>query len=53
MKLQIELRNLNFNLEAIKREYQNHTSRCQQITKEVSKWGKKSEPKLQFLNPRK
>lgn len=53
MKPQVEIGNVIFNLDAIKREYQAHTSRCQQIAKEVNKWGKKTKPEFQFLNQQK
>lgn len=47
------LKQTKFNIDAIKKEYEEHASKCQQIAKEVNKWGKKTKPNLQFLKPRK
>lgn len=33
----------------LKKKYDEHTSRCRQIAKEVEKWGKKTKPDLSFL----
>lgn len=38
--------------EKIKKKYDEHTSRCRKIAKEVEKWGKKTKPNLSFLNPK-
>ncbi len=41
--------NLNIDLNAIKKQYNEHASKCQKIYQEVDKWGKKTAPKLKFL----
>mgnify|MGYP003593169203 CR=1 FL=1 len=56
MKKQIDLSQLNqvnFDVAAIKKQYDEHTSRCKQIAEEVNKWGRKTTPNLQFLKPKK
>lgn len=40
---------LQVNIDAIKKRYEQHTSQCQKIAKEVEKWGKKQQPNLSFL----
>lgn len=40
------------NLEKLKEQNHAHTSKCQEIAKEVEKWGKKTKPNLSFLNPK-
>ena len=40
------------NLEKLKEQYHAHASKCQEIAKEVEKWGKKTKPNLSFLNPK-
>ena len=35
------------NLEKLKEQYHAHTSKCQEIAKEIEKWGKKTKPNLQ------
>lgn len=40
---------LDVDLTTLKKQYRAHTSRCQQIAKEVNKWGQKTSRKLQFL----
>ena len=36
----------------LKVQYHAHASECQEIAKEVEKWGKKTKPNLSFLNPK-
>ena len=43
---------LPVNLEKLKEQNHAHTSKCQEIAKEVEKWGKKTKPNLSFLNPK-
>ena len=43
------LNNIRFDFDALKKQYDEHTSRCKQIAEEVEKWGKKSQPQLEFL----
>lgn len=38
--------------EKIKKKYDEHTSRCRKIAKEVEKWGTKTKPNLNFLKAR-
>lgn len=33
----------------LKKKYDEHTSKCRKIAKEVEKWGKKTKPDLSFL----
>ena len=39
---------LKFDFEAIKKQYDEHASRCRQIAMEVTKWGQKRPKKLTF-----
>lgn len=40
---------IKFDFKELKRQYDEHTSRCIKIAEEVNKWGKKSKPDLSFL----
>ena len=40
---------VKFDFAAIKKQYDEHASRCRQIAEEVSKWGQKRPQKLTFL----
>lgn len=52
MKNQTEVKVLHFDSLAIKRQYDEHASRCRQIAEEVNKWGQKKPLKLTFLMPK-
>lgn len=43
---------ISINVEQLKKKYDEHTSHCQKIAKEVEKWGKKTKPNLNFLKAR-
>ena len=40
---------VKIDLEELKKQCDNHASRCAKIAEEVNKWGKKSKPDLSFL----
>ncbi len=52
MKQQVDINAIKFDVAAIRKDYENHVSKCQQIAKEVNKWGKLTQPTLEFLKPR-
>lgn len=52
MKKPLEAKVLHFDLIAIKKQYEEHASRCRQIAEEVNKWGQKKPQKLSFLTMR-
>ena len=56
MNAQMEPKNhfplVQFDFTAIRKQYDEHTARCRRVSEEVEKWGKKTKPNLQFLNPK-
>jgi len=52
IKQQVDINAIKFDVAAIRKDYENHVSKCQQIAKEVNKWGKLTQPTLEFLKPR-
>lgn len=52
IKPQTDINAIKFDVAAIRKDYEKHASKCQQIAKEVNKWGKLTQPSLQFLKPR-
>ncbi len=40
---------VKFNHAALKKQYDEHVTKCKQIAEEVEKWGKKTVPNLNFL----
>lgn len=40
---------IKINADNLKKQYESHISRCQNIAREVEKWGKKTKPNLDFL----
>ena len=44
-----DLKTVKFDFAAIKKQYNEHASRCRQIAEEVSKWGRKKPQTLKFL----
>lgn len=53
MELFPMLKQTKFNMDAIKKEYEAHAFKCQQIAKEINKWGKKTALGSHFLKSNK
>ena len=42
-------RDIKIDFAAIKKQYDEHASKCKRIAKEVNKWGQKTRPQVSFL----